>query len=60
VTTSLLLLGTLLPFTPIASALGLASLPPIYFAYLFMTVTCYMILINIVKKIYIKKYKELL
>lgn len=60
VTTTLLLIGTCLPFTPIAKALGLSALPFIYFIYLFGTVTCYMILINIVKNIYIKKYKELL
>jgi len=60
VTTSLLLIGTLLPFTPIAGSLGLSSLPTIYFAYLFGTVACYIILINIVKKIYLKRYGELL
>lgn len=60
VTTSLLLIGTLLPFSPIAGSLGLASLPLIYFEFLFGTVICYMILINIVKKVYLKKYGEVL
>ncbi len=60
VTSCLLLFGTVLPFTPLSKSLGLASLPQIYFAFLFVTLICYMILINIVKKIYIKKYGELL
>jgi Mg2+-importing ATPase len=60
VTTTLLLVGTILPFTPLAKALGLSYLPPLYFAFLFGTVACYMVLINIVKKIYIKRFKELL
>ena len=60
VTTTLLLVGTLLPFTPIAKPLGLSYLPPLYFAYLFVTVVCYMIFINIVKKVYIRKFGELL
>ena len=60
VTTTLLLFGTLLPFTPIAGALGLSGLPLVYFEFLFVTVITYMILINIVKKIYLKKYGELL
>lgn len=60
VTTTLLLLGTLLPFSPIAKSLGLANLPIIYFEFLLLTIFGYMILINIVKKIYIRKYGELL
>ena len=60
VTTTLLAVGTLLPFTPFAGAIGLSKLPPVYFSFLFVTVVLYMLLINIVKKIYIRRYKELL
>jgi Mg2+-importing ATPase len=60
VTTTLLAVGTLLPFTPFAGAIGLSKLPPVYFMFLFATVVLYMLLINIVKKIYIRRYKELL
>jgi Mg2+-importing ATPase len=60
VTTTLLMVGTMLPFTPIASALGLSRLPFEYFGFLLVTVILYMIFINVVKKIYLKKYGELL
>ncbi|HCC02494.1 MAG TPA: magnesium-translocating P-type ATPase, partial [Ruminococcaceae bacterium] len=51
---------TVLPFTPLAHALGLTALPPVYFGWLALTVVCYMLLVTVVKKLYIKKYGELL
>lgn len=52
---------TVLPFIQgINTALSLKPIPPIFFAWFFGLVVLYIILITIVKKIYIKKYKELL
>ncbi len=51
---------TAIPFTSIGRAIGLHSLPMLYFAYLAMIVILYMVLATVVKKLYIKKYGELL
>lgn len=51
---------TLIPFTPVGAALQLAALPPVYFAWLALTVGCYMVLATVMKKLYVKKYGELL
>lgn len=51
---------TLIPFTAIGHMIGLASLPGTYFAMLALTVACYMILATAVKKIYVRRYGELL
>ncbi len=51
---------TLIPFTTFGTSIGLAPLPGIYFIYLFVIIILYMILTSFIKKIYIKKYGELL
>jgi len=51
---------TVIPFTGFGTAIGLASLPPVFFIWLIATVVLYMILVTIVKKIYINRYGELL
>ena len=51
---------TVIPFTPIASPLGLSPLPVIYFAWLVAIVVGYMVLATIVKGIYVKVNGELL
>lgn len=51
---------TAIPFTPLGTAIGLTALPKVYFAYLAGIVIAYMVLVTIVKRIYIKRYKELL
>ena len=51
---------TIIPFTKLGTLLHLAPLPPVYFGYLALTITCYMVLVTIAKKLYIKKYSELL
>jgi len=52
--------GTILPYTAFGDTLGLTDLPAMFFPWLFATVLAYMILVTIVKKIYIKKFGELL
>ncbi len=51
---------TLIPFTAFGAKLGLAALPPVYFAWLALTVALYMALAQLLKNIYIRKYGELL
>ena len=42
--------GMLLPFTPIASALGLVAVPATYFAYVAGVVVAYLLLVEVVKR----------
>jgi len=51
---------TIIPFTPFGEAIGLAALPPVYFAWLALTIVLYMVLATIFKMIFIKLYGELL
>ena len=51
---------TIIPFTALGAAIGLAALPPVFFAWLALTVLLYMILATIFKRIFVKKYGELL
>jgi len=49
---------TIIPFTPLGAAIGLTALPPVYFAWRGLTIVCYMVLANLLKRIYIKRYGE--
>ncbi len=51
---------TAIPFTSFGLSIGLAPLPKIYFLYLGITIVLYMVLATLVKKLYIKRYGELL
>lgn len=51
---------TAIPFTPLGTAIGLTALPAIYFAYLAGIIFAYMCLVTIVKRVFVKKYGELL
>jgi len=51
---------TIIPFTALGQRLHLMPLPPIYFAYLGLTVIFYLIMATIFKKIFIRRYGELL
>jgi len=51
---------TVIPFTVIGTAIGLAPLPPVYFGWLALTIVLYMILATIFKNIFIRRYGELL
>ncbi|MEG2053473.1 MAG: magnesium-translocating P-type ATPase, partial [Oscillospiraceae bacterium] len=55
-----IILLTIIPFTPFGSAIGLSPLPMFYFVCLAEIVISYMCLATVMKKFYIKKYKELL
>lgn len=51
---------TLIPFTRFGGMLDLAPVPPIFFAWLALTIFLYMTLATIAKKLYIRRYGELL
>lgn len=55
-----IVVATILPYTPIGQAIGFTSLSLTYFAWLAVIVLSYMILVNIMKVFYIKRYKEFL
>ena len=58
------LLGTLfftvLTFTPAGTPLGLTTLPPIYFGFLAIAVSLYLLWVTLAKSWYIRRYRELL
>lgn len=55
-----ILIVTIIPFTPLAPALGLVALPAVYFAWLAAIVAGYMLLATAVKKFYVRRFGELL
>lgn len=55
-----IIMGTVLPYTFIGKIADMLPMPLIYFSYLFVIIVCYMILVSMIKKIFIKKYGELL
>ena len=57
---SAILVLTMIPFTPIGALLKLSALPPVYFVFLAAIIAMYMVLVTVVKKMYVKKYGELL
>jgi len=55
-----ILVGTILPFTPLGHAIGLDSLPWYFFPALFVIVALYMALVTVVKIAFVKRFGELL
>lgn len=51
---------TVIPFTPLGTALGFTALPAMYFAYLIPCILLYMVLATSLKKAYVRHYGELL
>lgn len=51
---------TVIPFTPLGTALGFTALPAMYFAYLIPCILLYMVLATSMKKAYVRHYGELL
>ena len=54
------LVATLIPYSPLAKPFGMTALPLVYFKWLALIVVGYMALVFAVKKLYIRKYGELL
>lgn len=53
---SIVTIGILIPFSPLGSHFGFVTLPPLYFAVLFVVVCTYLLLVQIVKTWFIRKY----
>ena len=51
---------TVIPFTPFGASIGLAELPPVYFAWLGLTILLYMLLATAAKNMFVRRYGELL
>jgi Mg2+-importing ATPase len=46
----------LLPFSTLGSKIGMVPLPPMYFAWLALTLVSYCVLTQLMKLIYIRRY----
>ena len=60
ITTLGIIIGSVAPYTELGTALGLAPLPGSFWWILAFTVIAYLILVQIIKKVYIKRHGELL
>ena len=49
-------IGLILPFTPLASSLGFVSLPPLYFLVLILLVGTYLFLVARLKDVFLKRF----
>ncbi len=52
----IVLIGLLLPFTPLALSLGFIAPPPLYFGILIVLVATYLCFVEIMKSVFLKKY----
>ena len=55
-TTAIIAIGMLIPFTVIGNKLGMIELPAVYFAWLALTVVAYCVLTQLVKTLYMRRY----
>lgn len=55
-TGTIMVVGMLLPFSPLGAHIGMVPLPGMYFAWLALTLVCYCVLTQVVKTIYIRRY----
>lgn len=60
ITTLGIAVGTIVPFTNFGRNLGMLPLPGNYWLWLFVTMLLYLALVTVVKRIYIRRYGELL
>jgi len=56
-TGTIMAIGIYLPFSPLATYLGLAPLPKAYFGWLMLTLLCYCALTQMIKVLYIKRFR---
>jgi Mg2+-importing ATPase len=57
-TSAIIVLGVLIPYTAVGAKLGMMPMPPVYFAWLAATVLAYCALTQLVKVIYIRRYER--
>lgn len=53
---AVVLVGLLLPFSPLAKSLDMVAPPPLYFVILFVLTATYLLLVAIIKNTFLKKY----
>jgi P-type Mg2+ transporter len=51
-------IGVLIPFSPLGASVGLKALPPSYFLWLVATLVAYCALTQIIKTIYVRRFKK--
>jgi Mg2+-importing ATPase len=54
-TLTIVLVGLLLPFTPLAGALGFVPLPPLFFLFLLVATITYLALVQVVKGVLMRR-----
>lgn len=59
-TTLAIIVGTVIPYTTLGNTLKMVAMPLMYFVYLGIIITLYMLLVGILKKKFINRYGELL
>jgi len=59
-TTASIAVGTIIPYTPLGDMIGMYPMPFMYFPWLIGMILCYMMLATLLKKMFIKKFGELL
>jgi len=52
--------GTIIPYRVLGKIIGMLPMPAMYFPFLIVTILCYMLLATIMKKLFVRKYGELL
>jgi Mg2+-importing ATPase len=57
-TTVIMIIGVVIPFTPLGANIGFQPLPWTYFPLLFLTILGYALLVESIKTRYIKRFKE--
>ena len=55
-TTAIIAIGLLLPYTGLGAKIGMMPLPPVYFGWIALTVLTYCVLTQLVKLLYIRRY----
>ena len=55
-TTAIIAIGLLLPYTGLGAKIGMMPLPPVYFGWIALTVLTYCVLTQAVKLLYIRRY----
>jgi len=56
-----ILVGTVIPYTSLGTLLKMQMLPPMtYFPFLLLTILCYMVVVTVLKKLFVRRYGELL
>jgi Mg2+-importing ATPase len=55
-TTAIIVIGLLVPYSAIGAKIGMSPLPPLYFGWLALTVLAYSVLTQLVKQLYMRRY----